>query len=40
MKYGYVKSRDVKYYCLGKKMKKYPKQDCKVIEGFLFLWDT
>lgn len=30
MKYGYVKSRDVKCFFLGK---KYPKQDCKVIEG-------
>lgn len=34
MKYGYMKSRDVKCFCLGKKnQKKYSKQDCKVIEG-------
>lgn len=33
MKYVYVKSRDIKYYCLGKKPPEYPKQDCKVIEG-------
>lgn len=32
MKHGCEKSGDVKYYCLGKKQ-KYPKRDCKVIEG-------
>lgn len=39
MKYGYMKSRDVKCFCLEKKNQKpkkpHPKQDCKVIEGTL-----